>query len=347
MAPPKSTAWGKTTEHDPQVTPWNEEEEYAPTPPKPSRGRSFRDWAVLFGAVFLLVYVISFLLVGFSGNDSSSPRSGGGFSFGQGKIALIPIHGEIASSTSSDSVGYPDVVAALEDAENDPSVSGVFLDVDSGGGSVVSTKQIVAKIRTMDKPVITWMGELGASGAYYIAASSDYILADSDTITGSIGVISQFPNVTGLLDKLGVSMESIQSGSLKNNGSPYDTFSDDEKEVFQTLIDQAFDGFVSDVKLFRGDKLDQEKFLVALDGRILSGKQALETGLIDELSTREQALEKAAVLSGIQGKPSVELFLVYEPSLRELLLGAGLELGKGFASGINSQSSSVSVTQAK
>ncbi|MEK6902298.1 MAG: signal peptide peptidase SppA [archaeon] len=334
MNPPRSPNPSKPSsisDHDPRVTPW-EEDEVKPhhTPPRAPQGRTLRDWAVLGIGFLLVLYVISFLLVGSSGSREMS-----GFTFGQSTMAIVSIQGEISSSTSTGTIGYQDVIDELEQADADPSVSVIFLDIDSAGGSVVASKQMVAKIRSVKKPVVSWIGEVGASGAYYAASASDYIVADSDSITGSIGVISRQPNVEKLLDNLGISMEEITSGKLKGTGSPFNEFTDEEKELFQTLINQAFEGFVSDVRAFRGEKLDELKFSNVLDGRILSGKQALEVGLIDQTGTREEAMLKAAELGGIEGKPGTVSYRKETFSFADLFFSAGSSFGEGLKVGVS------------
>lgn len=320
-------------DRDPHVTPWEEEEALQPMRPPPRQTqRGLRDWLVLGAGAILLIYVISFL---FLGTDSS--RSSSGFTFGQPSVAIIPIHGEIVSGTSGNFTGYMDIMDQLEQADNDPSVSVVLLDIDSGGGSVVASKQMVATIRSMDKPVVSWVGELGASGAYYAAAASDYIVADSDSITGSIGVISRQPNVKVLLEKLGISMDEVTSGKLKGVGSPFDEFTEEEKQLFQVLVNQAFEGFVDDIKAFRGDKLNQLQFSEVLDGRILSGKQALEIGLIDQTGTRKEAIMKAAELGGIKGKPGLVSYVNETFSFSDLFFSAGASFGEGFRTGIGQE----------
>jgi protease-4 len=313
-------------EKDPHLTPWEEEEKSpSPHPMRKSRERGLRDWLALGMAVLLVVYIVSFLFAGVS----SSPGKSNGFFVGGGNVAWIPIQGEISPQSGNGSTGYLNVIAALDAAENDSSVSVVFLDIDSPGGSVVSSKQIVSRIRKMEKPAVSWIGELGASGAYYIASASDYVMADSDSITGSIGVISRQPNVKELMDKLGIKMEDITTGKLKGIGSPFNELTDEEKQVFQVLVNQAFESFVSDVKEFRGEKLDAPKFDAVLDGRILSGKQALEIGLVDETGTREQAIQKAGKMGEIEGEPHLIPFIEKEFSLADLFFSAGASFGKG------------------
>ncbi len=341
---PKQTGpWNKPrVENDPRVTPWSDEEysETLPQQPPRKRARSLRDWAVLALAFLLIFYVVMFLIGGLVVSNANSATnttsSGSRFSFlSGGEIAVIPIHGEISSATSKDSVGYADVIAALEDADADPAISVIFLDISSGGGGVVPSKQIVSKIREVEKPVVSWIGEVGASGAYYIAASSDYILADGDSITGSIGVISMLPSFDELMQKIGVKMNTVKTGELKDAGSPFNEFTEEERAIFQTIVDEAFDAFKSDVQSFRGEKLNAVKFPEVLDGRILSGRQALSVGLIDELGTREQAIAKAAALGQIDGKPTLVYYLQRTPTLMDLLFSAGASFGSGIESKIN------------
>lgn len=342
-APAKPAPWSKQPIPemvDPKITPWTEEE-YAETlhqPPR-KRGRTLRDWLVMGLAFLLVFYVVMFLvgsLMGVSPTSGGTRSSGGGgFSFFQGgEVAIIPIQGEISTHSSNDTVGYQDVIQALDDAENDPTISVILLDIDSGGGSVVSSKQMVSKIRDVNKPIMSWIGEVGASGAYYIASSSHYVMADADSITGSIGVISMQPNIEELMQKVGVKMNTIKTGELKDIGSPYNEMSDEEKEVLQGIVNQAFDSFKNDVQTFRGEKLNQEKFAEILDGRILSGRQALDIGLIDETGTREQAIMKAAALGEIEGKPSLKYYMERKATIWDVLFNAGASFGKGISSGI-------------
>lgn len=331
----------QSAERDPKITPWMEDEalETTPSPHSRTRGRSMRDWLVLGLAFLLMFYVALFLLGGFSPSSSSSSSSGG-FSFGGASdVAIIPIQGEIASFSSKDTTGFPEIISALEEAEADPAVGVIFLDIDSGGGSVVASKQVVSKIRTIEKPVMSWIGDVGASGAYYIASATDYATADADSITGSIGVISMQPSIEELMQKIGVKMNTVKTGELKDIGSPFNEFTDEEKQVMQVIVNEAFDSFKSDVLTFRGEKVNSTLFADVLDGRILSGRQALNTGLIDATLTREEALVKAGEMMGVEGKPSVKYYLEKELTLWDLLFSAGASFGKGISSSMSPISS--------
>lgn len=331
-----SSSSGGGGERDPKITPWMDDEvlETTPSPHSRTRGRSMRDWIVLGLAFFLMFYVALFLVGGFSSSSSNSSPSSG-FSFGGASdVAIIPIQGEITSYSSKDTTGFPEIISALEEAEADPAVGVILLDIDSGGGSVVASKQVVAKIRTLEKPVMSWIGDVGASGAYYIASSTDYATADADSITGSIGVISMQPSIEELMQKIGVKMNTVKTGELKDIASPFNEFTDEEKQILQAIVDEAFESFKSDVRSFRGEKINPTLFEEVLDGRILSGRQALNVGLLDATLTREEALVKAGEMMGIEGKPSVRYYLEKELTIWDLLFSAGASFGKGISSSI-------------
>jgi protease-4 len=252
-------------------------------------------------------------------------------------IAVIPIKGEIVldSSSFSAQMSALEIVDALQRAEKDPSIGAIMLEINSPGGSVVATRQIVDGIRKAGehKKVVSWVSETGASGAYYIAAASDYVVADADSITGGIGVIGIFPNVEGLLEKLGIEVKVVKEGEHKDIGSIFSGLSKEDEKIIQRIFHSAFARFREDILLFRGDKIDAQKFEEIADGRILSGEQALGIGLVDELGTRTHAIEITADLAGI-AEPREVYFGKAEPSLLELFSSAGYRFGLGFKQGL-------------
>lgn len=304
--------------------------------------RSFLFWIGISVAGLILVLVLVFGLLALVGlNDAVS--------FGD-TVRVIPVHGEISSdgfSARTDELSSQEVVDALKDAEDDASVAAVVLDIQSPGGSIVATKQVVAQLQRMQKPVVSWIGDIGASGAYYIAAASDVVMADSDSITGSIGVIGMFVNIEGLLEKIGVKATILREGKFKAIGSPFKELTPQEEELLQTLLHDAFLNFKQDIQSFRNDKLDESGFERVTDGRILSGSQAQKVGLVDELGTREDAIQKAAELGGISGEPFVDVFAKPAPSLLDFFWSAGVSFGSGFKTGFVSVPSTASVIQAQ
>lgn len=247
------------------------------------------------------------------------------------KIAVIPIKGDIMSESPAFSATFSaeEIVERIDMANADPTVGAVLFDIDSPGGSIVSTKQIVYKIRSLEKPSVAYIGEMGASGAYYVAAATDYIVADDDSITGSIGVISIVPNIEGLLEKLGINVKVLKEGEFKSMADPFHELTEEEEEILQTILKEAFEAFKADILEFRGDKLDESSFNEIADGRILSGRQALEANLIDMTGTKEDAINKAAELAGIEGKSILKYYPKKEFTFFDLFTISGYAFASG------------------
>jgi protease-4 len=179
-----------------------------------------------------------------------------------------------------------------------------------------------AVLRTRkDKKVVCSMGTLAASGGYYVAAACDKIYASPGTITGSIGVISEFPHVNELMSLARVNVDTVKSAAMKDAGSPLRPMTDGERKFFQGFVDGVYEQFLDDVSTAR--KIPKETLRPLADGRILTGKQALEHHLVDELGNFEDALEGAAKLAGATGEP-VPVFQKKPRSgmIEELLRGA-------------------------
>ena len=256
-----------------------------------------------------------------------------------GTVGIIPIKGAITleADSFSSSMDALDIVEKIDEASEDPGVRVIFLDIDSGGGSIVATKQIVEKIRTTEKPVVAYIGEVGASGAYYAAAASDYVIADADSITGSIGVIWISLDVNKLLDDFGVKATVLKKGTYKDIGSMFREMTPEEMQLLQAMIDESFIQFKGDVYEFRKDKgLEMSRLDEIADGRIMSGRQALQLKLVDELSSREAAIKKAAELGGIKGEPEIKNYAKSEITLADLFFGAGQSFAKGFSGQVES-----------
>lgn len=196
------------------------------------------------------------------------------------------------------------VIEQLRRAQDNFDVKAILLRINSPGGSVVGSDEIYQVLRDeIDKPVVVSMGEVAASGGYYIAAGTDRIMANPATLTGSIGVIATFTNVEDLLDKVGVDVTIIKSGKFKDMGSAYDDMTAEEQALLQQLIDESYEQFVGVVAEGRG--MPREEIRELADGRVYSGRQALELGLIDELGNTPDAIEVAADLGGIEGEPRI------------------------------------------
>lgn len=187
-------------------------------------------------------------------------------------------------------------------------VKAIVLDINSPGGSVGAVQEIystILRVRREKKiPVVAIFGDVAASGGYYIAAACDKIIAHPGSLTGSIGVIFSVTNFEGLLGKIGVRSDPIKSGKHKDIGSPARPMTPEERKILQALIDDAHSQFV--VAISTGRRLPEERIRELADGRIYSGRQALEAGLVDALGDTQDALELAGKLAGIRGKPRVK-----------------------------------------
>mgnify|MGYP001615086616 FL=1 len=153
------------------------------------------------------------------------------------------------------------------------------------------------------KKVVASMGTVAASGGYYVACASDWIVANPGTLTGSIGVIMEFANLEGLFKKIGVEGVVIKSGKHKDIGSPFRSITKDEKELLQAIIDDVYAQFISAVA--DGRKMKPEAVKELADGRIFTGRQAKELKLVDELGTMQDAINITARLAGIKGEPGI------------------------------------------
>jgi protease-4 len=238
-------------------------------------------------------------------------------------VAVLRLDGAIASSAE----GYftaqgitPDRVADLLEQATAPAVKAVVVRVNSPGGSVVASDQIYRALLDFDRPVVIWMDEVAASGGYYIACGGDYVFAHPDTLTGSIGVISQFLNVEELLDEVGVDVVVITSGPRKDIGSPFREMAEDERALWEGITDEVYEGFVELVAQARDLGLEEVRELA--DGSIYTGRQAQALGLVDEVGTLDDAIAKAAELGGIEGEPQV---IELRPTLTFFDLMVGLQ----------------------
>jgi len=223
---------------------------------------------------------------------------------------LITIEGVILDSK--------EVIGQLEKHQTNPSVKAIVLRINSPGGGVAPSQEIyeeVVKTREVGKkPVVASMGSLAASGGYYIASAADVIVANPGSVTGSIGVLVQVPNISGLLQKIGVRSVVVKSGEHKDLASPTREMTEAERDILQRLLDDVHDQFIDVVAKTR--KLDRKKVEALADGRIFSGREAKSLGLVDQLGNLQDAIYRAANLAGIQGKPIV----IQERKRRFLLL---------------------------
>jgi protease-4 len=246
---------------------------------------------------------------------------------GGNKVAVISLSGPIQSESSGFLFGgnviTPQLVRSqLERAKNDIGVKAVVLQVESPGGSAAASQEILNELGRLEKPIVVSMGDVVASGGYYISAKADKIVALPATLTGSIGVISEIPNLKGLFDKLGIDMEVFTGGKHKDMYAGLRELTPEEKVIMQEITDQIYDQFVQVVVEGRG--LSEDKVRELATGQLYTGVQAKELGLVDELGGLNEAIDLAASLAGIE-KPKVEYYKPAVPSLLSTLMGMGLQ----------------------
>lgn len=235
--------------------------------------------------------------------------------FGGPKLALIEVEGVITDSE--------EIVEQIRRHVENPTIRALVIRINSPGGGVAASQEIYEELRKVrqlhGKPVVASLGTVGASGGYYIAAAADKILSNPGTITGSIGVILQIPNLSDLMQKVGIRSVVIKSGPYKDIASATRDLTPEERRLLQRLIDDIHDQFIQAVAEGRG--LPRERVEALADGRILSGRQALELGLIDQLGNLQDAIAKAAELGGVPGKPQIVQIDTSRFSLLRFLFG--------------------------
>jgi protease-4 len=212
------------------------------------------------------------------------------------RIAVLPLRGVITQNHR--------VLGELRDYRKDGSVRGFVLLIDSPGGEVAPSQSLyreLAKARDDGYPVVAAIGSVGASGAYYAALGADTILAMPGSLVGSIGVIMEFPNVQELLDKVGLRFEVIKSAEHKDIGSPYREVTDEERALLQEVIDDVYGQFLAAIAQEREMSLDSVSRVA--DGRVLSGKLAIEYGLVDGEGNISDAIAMAGEMAGLGPEP--------------------------------------------
>jgi len=233
------------------------------------------------------------------------------------KVGVVEVTGLISKSTPT--------LEELKRFREDNSIRAVVLRVSSPGGAVGPSQEIMEEVKKTReaKKVVASLGSVAASGGYYVASACDLIMASPGTATGSIGVIMQLTNLEQLTKKIGVDVFSLKAGALKDMGSPFKPLTPEEKAVFQGLLNNIHEQFIADVAQNRNLPLDKVRTLA--DGRIFTGKEAKELGLVDALGNYNDAVEKAGRLGGITGKIETVLPEKKGFSLLKLFLGQDAE----------------------
>jgi protease-4 len=288
-----------------------------PPPPPPKRDRvALAVVAFIFGGFFLLAFGVLFLTWGAVHGEPTHVGKGP-------KIGVIEVKGPIGMA--GDGVDAERVLRNLRKFEADDAIKAILVRIDSPGGSVGPSQEIhdevlrVAKTKT----VVCSMGQVAASGGFYVAMGcpKGTVVAEPGTITGSIGVISEFPNLSRIAQRFEFKVETIKSGPLKDAGNPLRDMTGPEREYWQALIDRVYAQFVGAVAESRG--MEEKAVRRIADGRVITGEEAAELGLIDKLGNFYVAVDLALELAKVKEKGEPELVYPRDDRARfiEQLLG--------------------------
>ncbi|TXD39377.1 signal peptide peptidase SppA [Lujinxingia vulgaris] len=261
----------------------------------------------IFGALFFgLMVFIAVLITAFSPEGFSGPGE---------SIGVVEVEGTIMDAK--------DTIEDIRRFQKDDNIKAVVVRVNSPGGAVAPSQEIYEAVKDLKevKPVAISMGATAASGGYYIACGADTIFANNGTLTGSIGVITQFFNVEGIINRVDLEVNTIKSGEFKDSGSPFREFLPQDEAVFAEMVNDIHNQFVEDVAACR--ELDEATVRRLADGRVYTGRQAKANKLVDEIGTLQDTIDYLAAEVGLEDPP-----VVYPPeesmSFVQELMSAGV-----------------------
>lgn len=234
-------------------------------------------------------------------------------------IALLYAVGNITSGTGSNGIQDKYLVNQIEKLRKDDDIKAVVLRVNSGGGSAYASEQIWKAVSELkeEKPVVVSMGDLAASGGYYISCNADRIVASPTTITGSIGIFGMFPSFSGTMKKLGVASDVVKTNQFADFGNISRTFNEQESELMQSYINNGYDLFLT--RCAEGRGMPKDSLALYAEGRVWTGNQAKEIGLVDELGGVEDAIKIAADLANLGKSYAVYEYPKMKSTIEELL----------------------------
>jgi len=255
---------------------------------------------ILIAILVIVVFAVVLAIIQISITMQRQATLGARITLAEGPgVGVVRVYGRIESTGDMLSQANADyVVKRLDELAQDSRIKAIVVRINSPGGTVAATQEIYNKILSLKKkniPIVASMGDLAASGGYYIASACNAIVANYGTITGSIGVIAMAPNLRGLFEKLGIRMNVIKSGKYKDILASYRELSPEELQLIQQIIDTSYKKFVHDVAV--GRNMAESDIMPYADGRVFTGSQAVEYKLVDELGTFEDAVNKARQLA--------------------------------------------------
>jgi len=279
---------------------------------------------IIAGVVLGVIALSLVIAIAVKPGSKPAARTGGQ----NGEVGVVYIEGAITSDRGGGGLlaaqtGSEEIAAILRAAARDPGIKAVVIRLNSPGGTAAAAQEIGAeleRLRKSGKKVVASMGDTAASGAYWIAAGADQIVANPGTLTGSIGVIMERLDLQGLYGKIGADTETFKSGPYKDMGSSTRSSTPEERAIFQSMIDDIYSQFIDHVA--QGRHMDAAEIRPLADGRVFTGRQAKELGLVDQLGDFHDAVLLAGSLAGIQGEPTI-VELGQKNIFRELFSGAG------------------------
>ncbi|ETA67668.1 signal peptide peptidase SppA [Methanolobus sp. WCC1] len=290
---------------------------------------------LIYGAMGIVILILA--LTGIIVAVMNIPIEGS-----SGEIAVIDLDGTIYSGGTEEDLfsdyqpGVEDYIEWIEDAQEDDGTKAILIRINSPGGEAIASEKLARAIKEASekKVVVAYVESMAASAAYQAASSTDYIVAEKQSLVGNIGVRMEIIHYYGLMDDLGINVTTIKSGEYKDIGSPTRPMTEEEKEMLGSIVNESYDDFVSWVAENRNMSLE-EAYKVA-DGRIYSGSQAKKAGLVDMVGTEEDAIDITAEMAGITGEPDL---YEYEGKssgflgmkLNDALYSFGYGFGKGLA----------------
>lgn len=248
-------------------------------------------------------------------------------------VAIIPIEGQIAfgQTDGGELVVTPEQIRqAIKQAEEDNGVSSILIEMNSPGGSAVASEEMMEAIKSAKKPVVVWISDAGASGAYLAATSADKIIASPSSIVGSIGVLMDITDLSEYYQNLGINKYSIKAGEYKDMGADYRPLTPEETKMLQNMVNEDYDRFITLVAQNRN--LDKNYVSTIAQGKIYTGTQAKNNKLVDDVGGQKHALDVAAELGGIKGEYNVISISTSNPLMdfiNSLIARASYSLGKG------------------
>jgi len=242
-----------------------------------------------------------------------------------GDIGILSLEGVIIKSDK--------FIYQLKKYGKSNSIKGIIIKINSPGGSSATSQEIYEMVKWVKnkykKPIFVAMGSVAASGGYYVAIAADSIFALPSTLTGSIGVIMDFPQWEKALNKIGLKMNVIKSGELKDSGSPYREFTENDKKYFQSLVNDVYEQFIQDVSKSRDISLEEVKKLA--NGQVFTGRQAYKYKLIDKIGTTQDAIDLMAKTLKLGKDPKIVKPPKDKMTLMDILFGDIKNLAKIFS----------------